>query len=106
MGAIRQGAGGETPRPAGVGRRRAEQRRAVVDVHRAVGRGRASQRQRVVIGDVVAHRAAVGRERRQWSALGQFNVMFTEEEAALVLPAASVSFAVKLWLPAGKAAVA
>ena len=37
---------------------------------------------------------------------GAFNVTFTDEEAAPVLPAASVSFAVRLWLPAGKAAVA
>ena len=33
-------------------------------VHRAAGRCRAGQRQRVVVGDVVAHHAAVSRERR------------------------------------------
>ena len=49
--------------PLRVRRRRAEQRRAVVDVHRAAGRCRASQRQRGVVGDVIAHHAAVSRER-------------------------------------------
>ena len=41
----------------------AEQRGAVVDLDRAVGFRRAGQRQGVVIGDAVANRAAVGRER-------------------------------------------
>ena len=53
-----------SPGAAGVRGCGAEQRRAVKHLHRGVGHCRAGQRQRVVIGDAVAHRAAVGRERR------------------------------------------
>ena len=63
VGAVGQRRGGVAPGPAAVGRGAAEQRRAVKDLDRAVGLRRAGQRQRVVIGDVVADRAAVGRER-------------------------------------------
>ena len=51
-----------SPGPAAVGRRRAQQRRPVIDLDRAVGFRTAGQRQRVVVGDVVAHHPAVGRE--------------------------------------------
>ncbi len=51
------------PGAAAIGGGGAEQRGAVVDLDRAVGLRRAGQRQRVVIGDAVADRAAVGRER-------------------------------------------
>ena len=40
-----------------------EQRRTVIDLDRRVGFRRAGERQRIVIGDVVAHHPAVGRER-------------------------------------------
>ena len=56
------------PRAAAVGHRAAQQRRTVKDLDRCVGLRRAAQRQRAVIGDVVAHRAAVGRERGNASA--------------------------------------
>ena len=55
-------AGRIAPGAAAVRRRRAEQRRAVEHLHRAVGRGRPGQGERVVIGDPVADSAAVGRE--------------------------------------------
>ena len=51
------------PGAAAVGHRAAQQRRTVKDLDRCVGLRRTGQRQRVVIGDAVAHRAAVGRER-------------------------------------------
>ena len=51
------------PGPAAVGRCATQQRHTVVDIHRAVRHRTAGQRQRVVIGDAVAHRATVGRER-------------------------------------------
>ena len=63
MGAVGQGGRGVGPGAAAVGHGAAEQRRAVIDLDRAVGFRRARQRQGVVVGDVVAHRAAVGRER-------------------------------------------
>ena len=46
MRAVRQSARGIAPGPAGIGRRRAEQRRPVIDIHRAVGHRLAGQRQR------------------------------------------------------------
>ena len=61
--AVRQRRRRIAPGPAAVGHRAAQQRRTVIDLDRCVGFRRAGQRQRVVIGDVVAHRAAVGRER-------------------------------------------
>ena len=90
----------EAPGPAAVRRRRAEQRRTVVDIHRAACRCRASQRQRVVVGNVVTRPTPLSVENDAMVGAGAFNVTFTDEEAAPVLPAASVSFAVKLWLPA------
>ena len=61
--AIRQGRRGVAPGPCSARQRAAEQRRAVIDLDRAVGFRRAGERQRIVIGDVVADHAAVGRER-------------------------------------------
>ena len=61
--AVRQGRRGVAPGPCPVRRRAAEQRRAVIDLDRAVGFRRAGERQRIVIGDAVADDAAVGRER-------------------------------------------
>ena len=61
--AVRQRRRRIAPGPAAVGHRAAQQRRTVKDLDRGVGLRRAGQRQRVVIGDAVAHRAAVGRER-------------------------------------------
>ena len=86
----------------------AEQRRAVVDLDRAVGFRRAGQRQGIVIGDAVADGAAVGRERgdargnrrRRVDGHAQARV-----EATPVLPAASVAVAVRLWAPLASAAV-
>src|ERR1019366_8715998 len=63
VGGIRQGAGGVAPGPAAVGGGVAQQRRAVIDLDRAVGFRRAGQRQDIHIGDAVAHHATVGRER-------------------------------------------
>ena len=59
---VRQGNGDKIPSPAGIGRRRAEQRRAVVDIHRAVRHRRAGQRQDRRIGNAVANNARVRRE--------------------------------------------
>ena len=63
VGAVGQGRGGEAPGAGAVGGGAAEQRGAVIDLHRAVGFRRAGERQGIVIGDAVTHRAAVGRER-------------------------------------------
>ena len=108
VGAIGQRRRGIAPGAAAVGRRAAEQRRAVVDLDRAVGFRRAGQRQRVVVGDAVADDAAVGRERGDRSgATGAVVSMVTSSaaEATLVLPAASVAVAVRLWAPLASAAV-
>ena len=63
VGAVRQRRRRIAPGAAAVGHRAAQQRRAVKNLDRCVGFRRAGQRQRGVIGDVVTHRAAVGRER-------------------------------------------
>ena len=63
MGAVGQRRGGEGPGAAAVGGGAAEQGGAVIDLDRGVGFRRAGQRQGIVIGDAVADRAAVGRER-------------------------------------------
>ena len=57
--------------PVAFGRRRAEQCRAVEEVHRAARRSRAGQRQHVGIGDAVADHAAVGRERGDGRSAGR-----------------------------------
>ena len=102
--AIRQGRRGVAPGPCPARQRTAEQRRAVVDLDRAVGLRRAGQRQRIVIGDAVADDAAVGRERgdgrrgRRRRVDGDASAL----EATPVLPAASVAVAVRLWPPFGE----
>ena len=63
MRAVRQRRRRVGPGAAAVGHRAAQQRCAVKDLDRAVGFRRTGQRQRIVVGDAVAHRAAVGRER-------------------------------------------
>ena len=60
---VRQRRCGIGPGAAAVGHRAAQQRRTVKDLDRCVRFRRTGQRQRVVIGDAVADRAAVGRER-------------------------------------------
>ena len=61
--AVRQRRRRIAPGPAAVGHHAAQQGCAIKDLDRCVGLRRAGQRQRIVIGDAVAHRAAVGRER-------------------------------------------
>ena len=51
------------PGAAAVGGGAAEQRGAVIDLDRGIGFRAAGERQGIVIGDAVARRAAVGRER-------------------------------------------
>ena len=63
MRAVGQLAGRIGPCSAAVGGRRPEQRRAVIYLHRAVGRRRSGESWCVVVGDPVAHRSTVGRER-------------------------------------------
>ena len=60
---VRQSSYDKAPSPAGIGRRRAEQRRPVVHIHRAVRHRSAGQRQDRRIGDAVADNARVRRER-------------------------------------------
>ena len=60
---VRQGNRDKAPGPAAIRRRRAEQRRPVVDIHRAVRHRSAGQRQDRRIGDAVADNARVRRER-------------------------------------------
>ena len=107
MGAVGQRRGRVAPGTAAVRGDAAEQRGAVVDLDRAVGLRRAGQRQDVVVGDAVADGAAVGRERGDDSARPAphvSTVTFSAAEAALVLPAASVAVAVRLWAAFGKRA--
>ena len=107
MRAIRQRRRRIAPGAAAVGHRAAQQRRAVKDLDRAVRFRRAGQRQRIVIGDAVTHRAAVGRERGDVGATGAIVsiVTLSAAEATPVLPAASVAVAVRLWAPLASAAV-
>ena len=58
-----KGSRGKAPGPACVRRRGAQQRRPVVDLHRAVRHRSAGQRQDRRIGNAVADNAGVGRER-------------------------------------------
>ena len=100
--------GGVAPGAGAVGGGAAEQRGAVVDLDGAVGLGGAGQGQRVVVGDAVADRAAVGGERgdgRARPAPSVSMVTASAVEAAPVLPAASVAVAVRLWAPSVSAAV-
>jgi hypothetical protein len=74
VGAIAQRCGGVGPRTAAVGRRRAKQGGAVIDLDRAVGLGRTGQRHGADVGDVVAHHAAVGRERGDARCHGRYRI--------------------------------
>ena len=62
MDPIRQGNRGEAPGPGCIRRRRAEQRRPVVDLHGAVRHRGAGQRQDRRIGNAVADNPGVRRE--------------------------------------------
>ena len=63
MRTVRQCGGGEAPRAAGVGRRGAEQRGAVIDIDRAASLSRAGQGLDIGGRDAVANDAGVVRER-------------------------------------------
>ena len=69
---------------------------------------RAGQGQGIVVGDAVADHAAVGRERGDGRGTRSHVSMVTLSalEAALILPAASLAVAVRLWVPSVSAAVA
>ena len=68
MDAIGQGNRGEAPGAGCIRRRRAEQRRPVVDVHRAVCHSSAGQRQDRRVGNAVADNTRIRRERGDgWS---------------------------------------
>ena len=108
VGAVGQRGRGVAPGPAAVGGGGAQQRGAVIDLDRGIGFRGAGQRQGIVIGDAVANRAAVGRERGDRSGRPAplvSMVTLSAAEAALVLPAASVAVAVRLWAPLASAAV-
>ena len=63
VGAVGERGRGIGPVAAAIGGGAAEQRDAVIDLHRGIGFRRAGERQGIVIGDAVARRAAVGRVR-------------------------------------------
>ena len=63
MGAVGQCCRGVAPCTGAIGGGAAEQRGAVEHLDGAVGLRRAGQRQRIVVGEVITDRAAVGRER-------------------------------------------
>ena len=68
MDPIRQGNRDEAPGPGCIRRRRAEQRRPVIDLHRAIRHRSAGQRQDRRIGDAVADNTGIRRERGDgWS---------------------------------------
>ena len=95
------------PVAAAIGGGAAEQRDAVIDLDGGIGFRAAGERQGIVIGDAVARRAAVGRERgnRRGDRGAVSMVTLSALEAALVLPATSVAVAVRLWAPLVSAAV-
>ena len=105
--AVRQRRRRIAPGPAAIGHRAAQQGCAVKDLDRAVGFRGTGQRQRIVVGDAVAHRAAVGRERgdARGSRRRRVNCHASAADAAPVLPAASVAVAVRLCAPFASAAV-
>ena len=107
VGAIGERRGGEAPGPCPARNRAAEQRGAIIDLDGAVGFRRTGQRQRIVVGDVVANGAAVGRERgnARGDRGGRVDGHAQGAEATPVLPAASVAVAVRLWAPLASAAV-
>ena len=63
VGAVGERRRREAPGPCPVGGGAAEQRDAVIDLHRGTGTRRAGERQGIVIGDAVARHIAVVRER-------------------------------------------
>ena len=63
MGSIAQRAARKGPGAAGIGRRRAQQGRAVVNIHSAAGHSRSRECQRAGIGDAVTRNTGVGRDR-------------------------------------------
>ena len=107
MAAVRQDRRGIAPGPCPARQRAAQQRCAVIDLHRAALASAVPVSVSIVIGDAVADRAAVGRERgdRRGDRGVVSMVTLSAAEAALVLPAASVAVAVRLWAPFGSAAV-
>ena len=107
MGAVGQRRRRVAPGPAAIGHHAVEQRRTVIDLDRAARLRRAGQRQCVVIGDVIARHAAVGRERGNARGHRRRGVdrHARAAEATPVLPAASVAVAVRLWAPFASAAV-
>ena len=62
MGAIAQRRRGVAPGTGPARGHAVEQRRPVIELDRAVGFRRAGERHRVVIGDMIPHPPAVGRE--------------------------------------------
>ena len=100
-------AGGIAPGAAAVGGGAAEQRGAVIDLHRGVGFRRAGQRQGIVIGDAVAHDTAVGRERGDARGNRGRRVDGDAQRGRgrAGLPATSVAVALRLWAPLASAAV-
>ena len=108
VGAVGERGRGEAPGPCSVGGGGSQQRGAVIDLDRGIGFRAAGERQGIVIGDAVARRAAVGRERGDRSGRPAplvSMVTLSALEAALVLPATSVAVAVRLWAPLVSAAV-
>ena len=108
MGAFDKCSCPEAPRSAGIGRRRAQQGGAVIDRNRPAGCRRAGQGQTFALvmpspttPVSLANEAITG-------ALGATvsTVTLSAAEAPLVLPAASVAFAVKAWAPSARVAVA
>src|SRR4029078_263991 len=63
VGAVGKRGGGEAPGPCSVGGSGSQQRDPVIDLDGGIGFRTAGERQGIVIGDAVANRAAVGRER-------------------------------------------
>ena len=107
MAAIRQGRRGVAPGPGSVRQRAAEQRRAVIDLDRAVGLRRAGK---VSVLSLVMPSPTMPLSVENEVIVGVVGavvsmVTFSALEATPVLPAASVAVAVRLWPPFGRAAV-
>ena len=108
VGAVGQRRRGEAPGPCSVGGGGAEQGGAVIDLDRRIGFRAAGQRQRIVTGDAVTRVPLSVENEAIAGAVGAAvsTVTLSALEAALVLPAASVAFAVRLWAPLANVAVA
>ena len=107
MNAIGEPKRGVTPGAVRIGGNAAEQRRAVVDVNRAVDFGIAGQRQRVVVGDEVPGTPVSAEIPVTAAATGAAvsTVTASAVEATLTLPAASVAVVEKLCRPSGSGSV-